>query len=177
MRRNNTRSETKKTDAKEDPPLLLADKRERPVDPEAEKPNECADGLCTLLGVLLVMAILLVGIVLAGEPKKMEPAGGQTQPVVHSPAFYGSKGPEDHTTGILSEFRDIQRRFAFIENLEDKERVDQETLTQFKAEMDRLENFLVQTRPGDRLPDHHRVVVAEKLDKIKQQLEAIEETV
>ncbi len=56
MRRNNTRSETKKTDEKEDPPLLLAGKREKPTEADKCTPRKCVDHLWSLLIVLLVGA-------------------------------------------------------------------------------------------------------------------------
>lgn len=169
MRRNNTT----RSESKEDPPLLLAGKRrEKPVESEEEKPNKCVDNLCELLGTLFVIAILFVGLVLVAEPKKMEPAGGQTQPVAYPPVVYGVVGePANPISGIFSDFRNVQLRFAFIENLAN---VDQETLAHFKAEMDRLGNFLAKTQPGDRLPDQHRVLLAERFSKIKEQLETIE---
>ena len=160
MRRNNTT----RSESKEDPPLLLAGKRERP---EEEKPNKCIESLCELLGSLFFCTIIFGSIFLfASEPKKMEPR--QEYP----PVVYGVVGePANPISGIFSDFRNVQLRFAFIENLAN---VDQETLAHFKAEMDRLGNFLAKTQPGDRLPDQHRVLLAERFSKIKEQLEAIE---
>lgn len=81
MRRNNTT----RSESKEDPPLLLAGKRERP---EEEKPNKCIESLCELLGTLFVITVLAIGLLLSNGfiLRKMEPADGQTRLVSPSPS-------------------------------------------------------------------------------------------
>lgn len=170
MRRN--RAEVKKEE-----PLLLAGKREQPTQPsEEEMQNERAVSCCEQLGVLVFLIAILGAIfVLFGQPRLSESAAGTTGPVVHP---VGSMGPANPTRGIFTGARELQFRFEFIKlaNHKAKQKIAEEVLASFKADLDRLGEFLAKAQPGDSLSPKNQVVVAKEFEELRERLDEIEKS-
>lgn len=160
---------------------MLAGKRERPAEAkEEEKPAPCEEFLCKLLGEIISWGIV-VALVMAVVCEVNQPTAGQPS-AVQSPIEYaesiGAVGPANPTRGIFTGFRELQFRFEFIKlaNHKAKQKIDEEVLASFKADLDRLGEFLAKAQPGDRLSHKNRVVVAKEFEELQERLDGIEKS-